>query len=200
MVGGLDISEIERQFAEIDELNALDDGGPRLLKGIELNIGDDGSVDYEDEVLARFDITLASLHSGWDQDETTVTDRLLRAIEHPLIDVIAHPTGRIIGRRDPLKLNMEAVLEAAGETGTIMEINSYPDRLDLSAEHIRLARLHGVRFSLGTDAHAAEQLRYMRFGVAQARRGLVTPSELLNAQSWEVARTWLKRSRAVDDS
>jgi DNA polymerase (family X) len=197
MVGGLDVSEIRRQFAEIDQLNALGDSGPRLLKGIELNIGDDGSLDYNDDVLATFDIVLASLHSGWDEDEVTVTSRLLRAIEHPLVDVIAHPTGRIIGRRDPMRLNMEAVLEAAGETGTIMEINSYPDRLDLSAEHIRLGRRYGVRFSLGTDAHAAEQLRYMRYGVAQARRGLVVREELVNAQPWDVARTWLKRARVL---
>ncbi len=197
MVGGLDVSEIERQFAEIDELNAIEDGGPRLLKGIELNIGDAGSLDYNDDVLATFDIALASLHSGWDEDEATVTNRLLRAIEHPLVDVIAHPTGRIIGRRDPMRLNMDAVLQAAGETGTIMEINSYPDRLDLSAEHIRLGRRYGVRFSLGTDAHAAEQLRYMRYGVAQARRGLVTRDELINAQPWDVARTWLKRAKAL---
>ena len=197
MVGGLDAGEIERQFAEIDELNALDDGGPRLLKGIELNIGDDGSVDYPDDLLARFDIALASLHSGWDDDEATVTNRMLRALENPFVDIIAHPTGRIIGRRDPMKLDIEAVLQAAGETGTIMEINSYPDRLDLSAEHIRMARGFGVRFSLGTDAHASEQLRYMRYGVAQARRGLVTCDELLNAKPWDVARGWLKRARLL---
>ncbi len=197
MVGGLDVAEIERQFDEIDELNSQDDATVRILKGIELNISDDGGVDYPDEVLARFDIALASLHSGWDQDEATVTKRLVRAIEHPLVDVIAHPTGRILGRRDPMALDMEQVLAAAGETGTIMEINSYPDRLDLSAEHIRLGRRFGVRFSLGTDAHAAEQLRYMRYGVAQARRGLVTPDELLNAQTWSVARTWLKRAKVL---
>ena len=92
---------------------------------------------------------------------------------------------------------MEAVLAAAGETGTIMEINSYPDRLDLSAEHVRLARESGVRFSLGTDAHAAEQFRYMRYGVAQARRGMVTRDELLNAQPWAIARMWLKRSQLL---
>jgi len=195
MVGGLDVAQIERQFAEIDALNET--AGPRILKGIELNIAEDGSLDYDDEVLARFDIVLASLHSGWDQDAATVTRRLLAAIEHPLVDVIAHPTGRIIGRRDPLRLDMETVLQAAGETGTVMEINSYPDRLDLSAEHIRLARESGVRFSLGTDAHSAEQLRYMRYGVAQARRGLVSADELVNAQPWEIARTWLKRHRSL---
>ena len=188
MVGGLDLAALQQQWAEIDELNA-DGAKPRILKGIELNIADDGSVDYDEDVLSRFEIVLASLHSGWDQDEATATKRLLAAIANPWVDVIAHPTGRIIGRRDPIKLDMEAVLAAAGETGTIMEINSYPDRLDLSAEHIRLARRYGVRFTLGTDAHAAEQFRYMRFGVAQARRGLVTPSELVNAHPWHVART-----------
>jgi DNA polymerase (family X) len=193
MVGGLDLAALERQWAEIDELNSRADG-PRILKGIELNIADDGSIDYEDDVLARFDIVLASLHSGWDQDEATATQRLLTAITNPWVDVIAHPTGRIIGRRDPIKLNMDEVLSAAGETGTIMEINSYPDRLDLSAEHIRLARESGVRFSLGTDAHAAEQFDYMRYGVAQARRGMVVCDELLNAQTWETGRTWLKRA------
>ena len=196
MVGGLDQAGLERQWADIDRLN--EEGSmPKILKGIELNIADDGSVDYGEEVLALFDIALASLHSGWDQDEATVTRRMIAAIQNPWVDVIAHPTGRIIGRRDPLRLDMRAVLEAAGETGTIMEINSYPDRLDLSAEHLRLARRYGVRFSLGTDAHAAEQLRYMRYGVGQARRGLVTCDEMLNAQPWDVARTWLKRARLL---
>ncbi len=197
MVGGLELESLERQWAEIDELNARGDG-PRILKGIELNVADDGSVDYDDEVLARFEIVLASLHSGWDQDAATVTRRMLRAIQHPLVDIVAHPTGRILGRRDPMALDMDEVLAAAGETGTIMEINSYPDRLDLSDRHIKLARTYGVRFSLGTDAHAANQLRYMPFGVAQARRGLVTADELINAQPWHIARTWLKRARSAN--
>jgi DNA polymerase (family 10) len=195
MVGGLDLAALEAQWAEIDALNA--EGTTRILKGIELNIADDGSVDYSEDVLARFDIVLASLHSGWDQDVASATARLITAIENPWVDVIAHPTGRIIGRRDAIRLDMEAVLAAAGETGTIMEINSYPDRLDLSAEHIRLARSFGVRFSLGTDAHAAQQLGYMRYGVAQARRGMVVARELLNAQPWELARTWLKRAKLL---
>ena len=192
MVGGLEVAQLEAQWAEIDELNAA--GGARILKGIELNIADDGSVDYPEDVLAQFDVVLASLHSGWDQDEAVATKRLIAAIENPWVDIIAHPTGRVIGRRDPIRLDMEAVLGAAGANGTIMEINSYPSRLDLSAENIRLARTFGVRFSLGTDAHAAEQLRYMRYGVAQARRGMVTADELINARPWEVARTWLKRA------
>lgn len=193
MVGGLDKSDIERQWAEIDALNEMP--GARIIKGIELNIADDGSLDYDDELLSRFEIVLASLHSGWDLDTATVTARLVKAIEHPLVDIIAHPTGRILGRREPMRLDMDTVFAAAGQTGTLLEINSYPDRLDLSAEHLRLARRYGVRFSLGTDAHATEHFRYMPYGVAQARRGMVTPEELINAHPWSVARTWLKRSR-----
>ncbi len=193
MVGGLDLGALERQWAEIDRLNA--EGGPRILKGIELNIDDEGAVDYDRDLLSRFEICLASLHTGWGQPRDVATRRLLNAMENPFVDVIAHPTGRILGRRDPIDLDMEAVLAKAGETGTIMEINSYPDRLDLSDVNIRMARRHRVRFSLGTDAHQTEQMRYMPFGVATARRAWVTPSELLNAQPWEVARTWLKRNR-----
>jgi DNA polymerase (family 10) len=199
MVGGLDIAALERQWAEIDELNATRGEAPLILKGIELNIGEGGHLDYDDEVLARFDIVLASLHSGWDQDSKTVTARMLSAIAHPLIDVIAHPTGRVLCRRDPMRLDMEQVLAAAGETGTIMEVNSYPDRLDLSDEHLRLARRYGVRFSLGTDAHTPGHFRYMPYGVMQARRGLVTRGELINAWPWDVARTWLKRRACLGE-
>ncbi len=194
MVGGLDLDALERQWEEIERINETP--GPRVLKGIELNIDDTGGVDYPDEVLARFEICLASLHSGWGQPREKGTGRLLHAMENPFVDVIAHPTGRVLGRRDPIDLDMEAVFAKAGETGTIMEINSFPDRLDLSDTHIRQARRHGVRFSLGTDAHQAEQLRHMPYGVATARRGWVVPGEMLNAQPWDVARTWLKRARA----
>lgn len=195
MVGGLDAAALEKQWAVIDELNARGDG-PRVLKGIELNIGEDGSVDYEPELLARFDFCIASLHSGWGDDEQTATDRLLRTMENPYVDIIGHPTGRIIGRRDPIALDMEAVLAKAAETGTIMELNAYPDRLDLKDTHLRAAKRHGVRISLGTDAHQAEHMRYMRYGVATARRGWLEACDVLNAQSLDVALSWLKRSRS----
>jgi DNA polymerase (family X) len=118
-------------------------------------------------------------------------------LDNPFVDVIGHPTGRVLGRRDAIDYDMDKVLAKAGETGTIFEVNSYPDRLDLDDTHIRMARLHGVRFSLGTDAHEAEQFRYMPYGVAMARRGWIVPGELLNAQPWDVARTWLRRYRTV---
>lgn len=194
MVRGLDVEQLEEQWAHVDAVNAAADG-PYVVKGVELNIADDGSVDYPDEVLARFDFCIASLHGGFRQSRRVATGRLLRAMENRYVDIIGHPTGRILGRRDPIDLDMEAVLRKAAETGTIMEINAYPDRLDLSDAHLRLARRFGVRFALGTDAHGAEQMRFMPYGVAQARRGWVTPHELLNAQPLQTVRAWLKRNR-----
>ena len=193
MVKGLDVAQLEEQWARVDALNETP--GPRILKGIELNIGDDGSVDYSDDVLERFDFCIASLHAGWGEPQQVATARLLKAMDSPYVDIIGHPTGRIIGRRDPIALDMEAVLAKAGETGTLMEVNAYPDRLDLSDVHLRMARRHGVRFSIGTDAHHAEQMHYMRYGVANARRGWVSADEVLNAQPAEVALGWLKRNR-----
>ena len=192
MVLGLDVEQLEEQWAHVEALNATP--GPRVLKGIELNIGEDGSIDYEHDVLARFDFCIASLHSGWNEPGDVMTRRLIAAIEHPLVDIIGHPTGRIIGRRDPIALDMEAVLQAAGRTGTIMELNAYPDRLDLSDVHLRMARRFGVRFAINTDAHHAEQMGYLRYGVYTARRGWVTKDEVLNAQPLEVMLSWLKRS------
>lgn len=195
MVKGLTLEQLERQWEHIDRLNA--EPGPFVLKATELNIGEDGSVDYPDEVLARFDFCIASLHGGFGDSREKNTKRLLAAMDNPYVDIIGHCTGRILGRRDPLELDMEAVLSKAGETGTVMEINAFPDRLDLRDDHIRMARRYDVRFSLGTDAHAAGQMRYMAYGVATARRGLLAPEELLNAQPVDGLRRMLKRSRVL---
>jgi DNA polymerase (family X) len=194
MVRGLDVDGLEEQWAHVDRLNA-ESGGPYVLKGIELNIGPEGGVDYPDDVLARFDFCIASVHRDLRDTRVVATRRLLTAMENPYVDIIGHCTGRILGRRDPMDLDMEAVLRKAGETGTIMEINAYPDRLDLSGEHVRMARRFGVRFALGTDAHRCEQMRFMAYGVATARRGWASSAEILNAQPLDVLLTWLKRAR-----
>jgi DNA polymerase (family 10) len=194
MVRGMTVPELEEQWAEVDAMNEGRGDLPYILKGVELNIGQDGSVDYEPEVLARFDFCIASLHSGWGDDAAVATRRLLRAMDDPYVDIIGHPTGRVIGRRDPIALDMESVLRKAAETGTIMELNAYPDRLDLKDTHLRQAVRHGVRIAIGTDAHRAEHLRYMRYGVATARRGWLTPEYCLNAQPLETVRSWLKRN------
>jgi DNA polymerase (family 10) len=196
MVGGLSLDDLERQWAHIDELNALGDGGPRLLKGIELNIDDEGGVDYPPEVLERFDYCIASLHAGFSQPREQATRRLLVAMENPHVDIIGHCTGRLLGRRDPFDLDMEAVIAKAAKTGTIMELNAHPERLDLNDVHLRMARKLGVRIAINTDAHEARQFSHIRWGIATARRGWVSAAEVLNAQPLEVMRSWLKRNRA----
>ncbi len=195
MVRGMSVDELEEQWALVNALNAERGDLPYLLKGIELNIGADGSVDYDEDVLARFDFCVASLHSGFGDSAEKNTARLLAAMDNPFVDIIGHPTGRIIGRRDPVPLDVEAVLAAAGATGTIMEVNAYPDRLDLKDTHLRAARRHGVRFAISTDAHRAEHLRYMRYGVSMARRGWVSAAEVVNAQPLEGLLGSLKRNR-----
>ena len=196
MVGGLSLDDLERQWERIDELNALGDGGPHLLKGIELNIDDEGGVDYPPEVLARFDFCIASLHHGFSQPREQATRRLLLAMENPYVDIIGHPTGRLLGRRDPFDLDMEAIIAKAAETGTIMELNAHPERLDLNDVHLRMARKLGVRIAIDTDAHEARQFSHIRWGIATARRGWIGAGEVLNAQPLPVMRSWLKRSRA----
>jgi DNA polymerase (family 10) len=196
MVGGLGVDALERQWELIDELNSRGDG-PYLLKGIELNIDDNGDVDYDSSVLARFDIVLASLHSGWGQSRDVATRRVLRAMENPFIDVISHLTGRVLRRRDPIDLDIEAVMAKAAETGTALELNSYPDRLDLDDAHLRIAKRAGVRITLGTDSHEATQLGYMTYGVGQARRGWIEAAGVLNTLSLDGLRAQLKRGRAV---
>lgn len=195
MVGGLAIDALERQWERIDELNAAP--GPRLLKGIELNIDDDGEVDYPAEVLQHFDIVLASLHSGWGQSREAATRRVIRAMENPLIDVIAHLTGRVLRRRDPIDLDIEAVMAKAAETGTALELNCYPDRLDLDDTHLRMAKRAGVAITLGTDSHEAAQLGYMMYGVGQARRGWIEAGDVLNTLALAELQAALKRARTV---
>lgn len=196
MVGGLGLDALRRQWELIDELNARGNG-PHLLKGIELNIDDDGGVDYDQDVLARFDIVLASLHSGWGQPRDVATRRVLRAMENPLIDVVSHLTGRVLRRRDPIDLDIEAVMAKAAETGTALELNCYPDRLDLDDTHLRMAKHAGVPITLGTDSHEVTQLGYMAYGVGQARRGWIEPADVLNTLSFGDLRARLKRARTL---
>ncbi len=160
--------------------------GITVLHGTELNIQPDGSLDWDDEFLAGFDIVVASVHSAFRQSRRTMTARLLRAIEHPYVNVIGHPTSRSLGHRSPVDLDLDEVFRAAARTGTAMEVNSFPDRLDLSDEHIGRARRLGVRFVISTDAHAVPHLDYMRFGVATAQRGWAERADVVN--TWPLAK------------
>lgn len=194
MVGGLDLGELEAQWALIDELNASGDG-PVLLKAIELNINDDGGVDYPDEILARFDYCIASLHHGFNQPRDQATRRVLTAMENPYVDIIGHLTGRLLGRRDPFDLDVEAIIAKAADTGTVLELNSHPERLDLKDTHLRMARAAGVRICIDTDAHDVTHFNFLRWGIATARRGWIGPSDVINAQPLEVMLGSLKRNR-----
>ena len=152
-----------------------------LLHGTELNIDPDGEVDWDAEFLSGFDLTVASVHSHFSQSKDEMTARVIRAIENPHVDIIGHLTTRQIGKRPPVDMDLEAVFEAAGRTGTALEINSHPDRLDLSDEHVLWARRHGVRFAVDTDAHAVPHLDHRRFGVGVAQRGWLTKDDVINA-------------------
>ena len=189
-------ADFVEQWARIDALNEQGHA-VHLLKGVELNIDDEGGVDFDEGFLARFDVCLASMHSGWGDASEKGTARVLNAMENPFVDVISHLTGRILGKRDPISLDIDAVLAKAAETGTLMEVDAFPDRLDIRDTYVRTGRRYGVRYCLGTDAHEARQMDYMPFGVAVLRRGWASPAEVLNAQPWDVARTWLKRSRTL---
>jgi DNA polymerase (family 10) len=188
----------EKMLAQRERVRALQSRFPamRLLHGTELNIDPDGEVDWDESFLGGFDLTVASVHSHFGQSRDQMTRRVIRAIEHPRVHIIGHLTTRKIGRRDPVDLDLEAVFEAAGRAGTALEINAYPDRLDLRDEHVMWARRHGVRFAIDTDAHAVGHLDMMRFGVATAQRGWLTKNEVINA--WPI--TKLQRFLRKDGS
>ncbi len=166
-----------------------------LLHGTELNIDPDGGVDWDEGFLAVFDLTVASVHSHFNQSREEMTKRVLRAIEHPYVDIIGHLTTRQIGKRQPVDMDLEAVFEAAARTGTALEVNSHPDRLDLSDEHILWARRHGVRFAVNTDAHAVPHLDHRRFGVGTAQRGWLTKEDVINAWPLRKLQRFLAQGR-----
>lgn len=177
---GLDEGRLLAQMKEIDEANKKLRGF-RVLKGAEVDIRGDGTLDLPDEVLRRLDIVLASIHSGFRQSRDRITGRLKAAMKNPHVSVIAHPTGRLIGERDAYEVDMEEVLGTAKETGTAMEINCYPKRLDLNDVNSRMAKGLGVKLALGTDAHLLGHFEYMSYGVSIARRGWLERGDVLNA-------------------
>ena len=185
----------DKMIAQRKRLDGLRSRYPKmtLLHGTELNIDPDGGVDWPPEFLEGFDITIASIHSHFHQSREEMTRRMIRAMENPHVHVIGHPTTRKIGRRDPVELDLEAVFEAAARTGTALEIDAYPDRLDLRDEHVRWARRHGVRFSIDTDSHAVGHLDAMRFGVGVAQRGWLTKDEVINAWPLSKLRRFLRK-------
>jgi DNA polymerase (family 10) len=166
-----------------------------LLHGSELNIDAEGAVDWEADFLAGFDLHVASVHSLFTQSKDEMTRRIVRAMENPYVNIIGHPTGRKIGHRPPIEFDLDEVFKAAARTGTALEINAFPDRLDLRDEHILWAKRHGVKFAIDTDSHATTHLDVMRFGVATAQRGWLTKDDVINAWPLAKLRTFLRKGR-----
>jgi len=178
---GLDAERLRQQILEIRELDQKIDG-IHIFSGIEVDIRADGSLDMPDELLAELDIVIAAVHSGMTQSQEQMTRRIIKAIENPNVDVLAHPTGRLLPGREPVAADMEAVFQAAAKTNTMLEINGMPSRLDLKDIHAYRARELGVKLVINTDAHGAEHLEFMRFGVGVARRGWCQAQDILNTQ------------------
>ena len=182
IAGGLVPEKMEQKMEAVAAANeALE--GITVLMGTEVDIKADGELDYPDELLARCDVVVASVHMGQQQAERAITGRLISAIENKNVDIIGHPTGRIINQREPYDLDLQAVLEAAARTGTALEINAYPGRLDLNDINARAAKEMGVRMSINTDAHDPTMLLNMKYGVNVARRAWLEKKDLLNAMS-----------------
>lgn len=192
IVGGMTPEDVRRQRQEIDAVQAELGDTIRLLQGVEVEIMADGSLDYPDEVLAEMDIVFASMHTGLRQGREKVTMRTLSAIRNPHVDVIAHPTGRMIPDREGADLDMDAILEAAVEHGTVLEINAHPSRLDLDDVYARRAIEMGIRLSINTDAHSDTDMDLLHFGVATARRAWATAEDVINTWSEEWLLEWLQ--------
>lgn len=184
IAGAMDVATIKKQWREIEKVDKkLRD--IRILKGCEVDINPDGTIALEDKYLAKFDIVLGAIHSNFKMSKAEQTKRLIRAMENPHIDIIAHPTGRIIHRRAGYEMDMDEIFQAAVRTNTILEANCYPDRLDLNDANIRRAIDHGARISFGTDSHSKTQLRNLDLGIAQARRGWATKKDCVNCLTAE---------------
>lgn len=180
---GLDVKALKQQWAEIDRVQKQL-SGIKILKGTECDIKKDGSLDLPDDVLAELDVVGIAVHTHFDLSEREQTARIIRAMENPHTHILFHPTARMVQRRSPYQVDVEALLETAKRTGTIMEIDAHPGRLDLNEEYVRRAIALGVRLSVDTDCHAVNELQYLRWGIGIARRGWATKQDIINTRSW----------------
>jgi len=188
-----------KALAQRDHLRRLGRAYPqlRLLHGTELNIGPDGGLDWPDDFLAGFDLCIASVHSHFSQPRADITRRIIHACENPHVNIIGHPTTRLIGKRPPIDADWDAIFTACARTGTALEIDAFPDRLDLPADLIRLARRHGALFAIDTDSHATRHLAHLRYGVATAQRGWLTPDHVINTWPLDQLQEFLRSKRSA---
>lgn len=196
---GVDAEALLEQRREVDEVNdsyAARGIDFRLIQGTEVEVLGDGELGLPDAVLAVLDVVVASIHSGLRQDRQRITERCLKAIHNPFVDILGHPTGRLLGRRSPSEIDLEKILSACADTGTAVEINANPERLDLSAEHARLASGLGCSVVINSDAHSIGQLDLLRYGVHTARRAWLRTEDILNARPLGELLALLKRNRS----
>ncbi len=184
MTGGSDEKKLLKQMAEIDKIQKQV-SGIKILKGVEVNIMKDGTLDIKDEILAKLDVVGAAVHSLFHMTEKEMMARIIKAMENPNVDIIFHPTGRVVLQRPAYKLDIDAIIKAAKRTKTILEIDAFPNRLDLKDEYIRKAVNIGVKLSIDSDAHHIDHLKFLEFGIGQARRGWATAKDVINTRSWQ---------------
>ena len=189
--GGLRVEEVQRQWEEIDRLN--EELAPfHIFKGIESDILSDGSLDYYDDLLARFDFVVASVHSQFNLSRDAMTARIVRAIEHPATTIVGHPTGRLLLNREGYAVDIDSIIEAAARCGVALEINAHPSRLDLDWRHVKKARDHGVQIAVNTDAHSVVGLDHLGYGIGIARKGWLRAADIPNALSREAIAAWFQ--------
>ena len=193
MAKGLDEKQLARQ---LEEMQKLDDeiSGIRILKAVEVDILEDGSLDLDDDILKELDVVICSVHYNTNLSQEKQTQRVLKAMDNPYFNIFAHPTERIIGKREPMAIDLEKIMKAAKERGCYLEVNAQPDRLDLADKHIRMAKEIGVKLAISTDAHTIDDLDFMKYGVAQARRGWLEKEDVLNGHKWQQLKKLLKRN------
>jgi len=190
---GLDEKRLRERNKEIDKLNQKFKGKIRILKGCEANILPDGKIDIDDECLKEQDFVIAGVHSRFKMTKEEMTERIIRAMKNPNVDIISHPTGRLIQKRGEYEIDFDKILRVAKETGTILEINSYPERLDLNDINIKKAKEMGVKMVINTDAHHVDQMRFIELGIAQARRGWAEKEDIINCWPLEKMLEFLKK-------
>jgi DNA polymerase (family 10) len=195
MANGFDAARVRKSVGEIEAARGRHPEIP-ILHGLEVDILAEGELDLDDDTLALLDWVIVSIHSRFEQPPAVATARALRAVSHPLVHVFGHPTGRMIGSREPVAFDVEKVAKAAAANGVAMEINASPDRLDLSDVNARLAKSLGCRFVIDTDAHAVGQLDNLRFGVFQARRAGLTRADVWNTRPFAEFERWRSGRRA----
>jgi DNA polymerase (family 10) len=192
MAKGLDAHGVAKQIKEIDRLNRRWKAF-RILKSSEVDILEDGSLDLPDDILKELDLVVCAIHYGFKFSRRQQTNRILRAMDNRYFNILAHPTGRRIGKRDPYDLDLPHILEAAKANGCYLEINAQPERLDLGAVYVKMAKEMGLKLAISTDAHSIMDLEYMRFGIAEARRGWLGREDVLNTRTWDQLKKMLQR-------